>query len=315
MTQTTQNATTATTTKLGSKSTADDALGGASLAGKVVIVTGSNSGIGTETARVLAKGGAHVILACRSAAAGEEVAAKLRRELPANAGKLEVMALDLADLASVRAFAAAFLASGRPLHVLVNNAGVMATPLGKTAQGFEMQLGTNHVGPFLLTKLLRPILESSAPSRVVTVSSDLHRRGKGERMLETLTKDAGYTQRAYVPFDAYGDSKLANVLFTRQLAKILPPGVEAYSLHPGVIPTNLSRHMGWKGDVFQIVGKLFMKTIPQGAATSVFGAVAASLKGQTGAYLADCQVAKASHDGRDDALAAKLWDVSEKLVS
>ncbi len=304
-----------TSPKLGSKTTADEALGGAKLAGKTVIVTGANSGIGTETARVLAKAGADVVLACRSVAAGEECAAKLRRELPPGSGKLDVMTLDLADLASVRSFAAAFLATGRPLHVLVNNAGVMATPLGKTAQGSELQAGTNHVGSFLLTKLLRPVLEASAPSRVVNVSSDLHRRGNGERLLETLTKDAGYTTRKYVPFDAYGDSKLANVLFTRQLAKVLPPNVETFALHPGVIPTNLTRHMGWKGGVFQVVGKVFMKTIAQGAATSVFAAVDPSLTGQSGAYLADCAVTQASRDGRDDALAAKLWDVSDRLVS
>lgn len=301
--------------KLGSRTTAEDALRGASLAGKVAIVTGANSGIGTETARVLALGGAQVILGCRSVTLGEEVATRLRASLPAGAGQLDVQAVDLADLVSVRAFAEAYLASGRRLHILVNNAGVMAPPLGKTAQGHELQVGTNHLGHFLLTTLLLPLLEASAPARIVNVSSGLHTRGKGERLLETLERDPGYTSRKYVPFDAYGDSKLANVLFTRQLAKVLPPAVQTFSLHPGVIPTNLTRSMGLGGAVFRAVGKVFMKSIAQGAATSVYAATAPALAGDSGAYLADCAVARSSREGRDDALAARLWDVTTKLVA
>jgi NAD(P)-dependent dehydrogenase (short-subunit alcohol dehydrogenase family) len=300
---------------LGSRSTAEDALGATSLAGKVALVTGANSGIGTETARVLARGGAYVFLACRSVATAEATADALRATLPASAGKLDVLAVDLADLASVRAAAAKFLATGNPLHILVNNAGVMATPAGgKTAQGHELQTGTNHLGHFLFTKLLLPRLEASAPARIVNVSSGLHTRGKAARLFDTLERDPGYTQRKYVPFDAYGDSKLANVLFTRQLAKILPKGVEAFSLHPGVIPTNLTRSMGFTGTLFRIVGKPFMKTIPQGAATSVYAATAADLAGKSGSYLSDCAVTKPSPEGADDAIAAKLWEVSERLV-
>ena len=190
----------------------------------------------------------------------------------------------------------------------------MATPLGKTAQGNELQTGTNHLGHFLLTKLLRPRLEASAPARIVNVSSSLHSRGKGERLLETLEGDPGYTRRKYVPFDSYGDSKLANVLFTKQLAKVLPASVEAFSLHPGVIATNLTRSMGLVGSVFRTVGKLFTKTIPQGAATSVYAATSPDLAGKSGAYLADCTITSPSAAGQDDALAAKLWDVTEKLV-
>ena len=301
--------------RLGSRTTAEEALGNAQLAGKVAIVTGASSGIGTETARVLALAGADVVMGCRSAAAGEAVAKTLRAGLPEDAGKIEVETLDLADLSSVRAFAEGFSRSGRPLHILVNNAGVMATPLGKTAQGSELQSGTNHVGHFLLTKLLRARLESSAPARIVNVSSALHTRGKASRLLETLERDPGYARRKYVPFDAYADSKLANVLFTRQLSKVLPRAVEVFSLHPGVIPTNLTRSMGVIGSVFRAVGKLFLKTIPQGAATSVYAAVAPELTGQTGAYLADCQVKSPSAEGRDDALAERLWAVSEELVA
>jgi NAD(P)-dependent dehydrogenase (short-subunit alcohol dehydrogenase family) len=305
----------ANASKLGPSSTAQEALGGVSLAGKVAIVTGANSGIGTETARVLALGGAHVVMGCRSVAAGEQVAGALRAGLPAGAGSLEVQALDLADLASVRAFAERYLASGRPLHILVNNAGVMATPLGKTTQGFELQAGTNHVGHFLLTVLLRPRLEASAPARIVNVSSSFHTRGKAERLLETLEGDPGYTRRKYDRFDSYRDSKLANVLFTRQLAKVLPPSVEAFSIHPGIIPTNLMRSMGVLGSVARAVGRAFMKTIPQGAATSIYAATAPDLAGKSGAYLADYAIAQSSEDGRNDAMAARLWTVSEKLVA
>jgi WW domain-containing oxidoreductase len=303
------------TPRLGARSTAEEALGAASLAGKVAIVTGASSGIGTETTRVLALGGAHVLMACRSLETGEAAAQALRAALPADAGVIEVLALDLADLASVRAFAEKFLARGLPLHILVNNAGVMATAHGgKTAQGCELQSGTNHVGHFLLTKLLRPRLEASAPARIVNVSSDLHRRGRAERLLETLERDPGFERRKYVPFDAYGDSKLANVLFTHQLAKVLPPTVEAFSLHPGVIPTNLTRSMGFAGAVFRVVGRPFMKSIPQGAATSVYAATAPGLAGKSGCYLSDCAIATPAAEGRDDAIAAQLWAVSEKLV-
>ncbi len=304
----------AQSTRLGARSTAEDALGTTTLAGKVAIVTGANSGIGTETARVLARGGAHVFLACRSLETAEATAQALRASLPAGAGKVDVLALDLADLASVRAGAAEFLATGLPLHILVNNAGVMATPLAKTAQGYELQAGTNHVGHFLFTKLLLPRLEASAPARIVNVSSGLHTRGKAARLLETLERDPGFAQRKYVPFDAYGDSKLANVLFTHQLSKLLPKSVEAFSLHPGVIPTNLTRSMGFSGAVFRVVAKPFMKSVPQGAATSVYAATAPDLAGKSGSYLADCAIAKPSPEGRDDAIAAKLWEVSERLV-
>jgi retinol dehydrogenase-12 len=301
--------------KLGPRSTAEQAIAGISLAGKVAIVTGANSGIGMETARVLALAGARVVMGCRSVPAGEEVAKRLRTSFLGGAGGIEVLALDLADLASVRAFAEKVLASHRRVDILVNNAGVMATPLGKTAQGLELQSGINHIGHFLLTRLLRARLEASAPARIINVSSAMHTRGTADRLFETLERDPGFEHRKYVPFDAYGDSKLANVLFTRQLATVLPPSVEAFSLHPGVIPTNLTRSLGTLGGVFRTVGKPFMKTIAQGAATSVYAAASPDLAGKSGAYLADCAIASSSAEGRDDRIAARLWDVSAKLVA
>jgi len=301
----------------GKRTTAEQARRDVSLAGKTAIVTGANAGLGEETSRVLALAGANVVMACRNVQAGEESAKALRAALPAGSGTLEVMALDLGSFASIRKFAEAFKAKHDKLHILVNNAGVMATPLGKTADGHETQLGTNHLGHFLLTTLLLDTLQASAPSRVVAVSSELHKRSNGERMMATLESDPGYAQRKYVPFDAYGDSKLANALFARELGKRLRgTGVLAFSLHPGVIPTKLSRHMGVVGSIYQVVGKLFLKTVAQGAATSVFAATAPELsEANTGIYLSDCNEAQPIPAATDDALAERLWNASEKAVA
>lgn len=295
-------------TTLGSKTTAEQALQGQSLAGKTAIVTGATSGIGTETARVLALAGANVVFAVRSVKAGEALAAELKASIPG--AKLEVEALDLGDLESVRAFAKRWNESGRALHLLVNNAGIMATPQGTTPQGFELQVGTNHVGHFALTTGLLPALQKGAPSRIVTVSSDLHRRGNGQRLISALQK----LPTDYSPFGAYGDSKLGNVLFVKALAKRLPPGVEAFSLHPGVIKTNLTRSMGFTGTLFRVFGGLFMKSIEQGAATSVFAATAPELKGKSGAYLSDCDLKDPSREGADLELAEKVWALTEQAA-
>lgn len=301
------------TTTLGKRTTAVEALRGQRLDGRTAIVTGATSGIGVETARALAFAGADVVMACRSAASGEDVAEALRAELPSTAGRLEVAVLELADLESVRAFVARFLASGRTLDVLVNNAGVMARPLTLTAQGIESQVGINHLGHFALTAGLLPAL--SATGRIVTVASAVHTRGKAESVLATLTADRAFTSRRYSPYGSYDDSKLANMLFTRGLAERLAPGQSALSVHPGVIGTNLARDMGLMGKVFVFFLKLFAKTPAQGAATSVFAATAPELVGQSGAYLADCAVVSASPTGRDQALAERLWAASEQIVS
>ena len=296
--------------KLGSRTTAEQALRGASLAGKTAIVTGASSGIGVETARVLAKAGAKVIMAVRSIPAAEEAAFRIRQETCA---KVEVRPLDLTDLASVRAFAKAF--EDETIHLLINNAGVMATPLGVTKQHIELQVGTNHVGHFFLTNLLRPALARGAPSRIINVSSEAHKSGRGARLLETIDDDRTHSRRKYKPFDAYGDSKLANILFTRELAKVLPKGVETFALHPGVIPTPLSRSLGVGGFVFRVAGRPFMKSIAQGAATTIYAATAPELTGQSGAYLKDCHVAHPSREAQNDTNAKKLWDATEKLIA
>lgn len=298
---------------LGKRSTAEQALQGQKLSGLTAIVTGASSGLGIETTRVLALAGANVTMAVRSVEAGERVKAELSAKLPKGSGALDVKPLDLSDLQSVRAFAAA--SGDGPLDLLINNAGIMAPPLGVSAQGWESQMGTNHLGHFLLTTLLEPRLRQSKAARVVNVSSDLHRRGSGASVLATLDTDRAFAQRKYVPFDAYGDSKLANVLFTRGLAKRLPPNVSAFSLHPGVIATNLTRSMGFGGVLFRSIGRLFLKSVEQGAATTVWAASAPELSGKSGSYLSDCAVETPLHEALDETLVERTWALSQNAVA
>lgn len=210
------------------------------LSGKTYVVTGGNSGIGAVTVGQLAKQGATVVLACRRPAEGERV----RAELVAAGGRgvrgvIEVRALDLASLASVRAFAKELLASHGSLQGLVNNAGVMNTPAGKTADGFETQFGTNHLGHFLLTELLLGALEKGAPSRVVNLSSCYHDVAQG-RQGRIDFDDPSFERRAYDGWEAYAQSKLANLLHAKQLAKRLAgKGITPVSVHPGWVRTNL----------------------------------------------------------------------------
>jgi WW domain-containing oxidoreductase len=298
-------------TKLGKRSTAEEALQGLRLNGKAAVVTGASSGLGVETTRVLALAGADVTLAVRNVEAGEKVKAQLVESLPRGSGTLHVSALDLSDLASVRAFASA---SGEgPLDLLVNNAGIMAPPLSLTAQGFESQMGTNHLGHFLLTLLLEKRLRQSPSARVVNVSSALHRQGSGASVLATLGSDRAFQQRKYVARVQYGDSKLANVLFARALAKRLPAHVKAFSLHPGVIPTNLTRSIVG-GAIFRVVGRLFLKSVQQGAATTIYAAAAPELAEQNGAYLSDCALATPLPAALDDGLIERAWALSHRAV-
>lgn len=300
-------------TGLGRWTNAEDALRGVSLKGKRALVTGAASGIGTETTRVLALAGADVILAVRNVADGERIAGELERSLPEGSGRLSVKALDLSDLARVRACAQAVAANGRSLDLLINNAGVMAPPLGFTRQGFEQQLGVNHLGHFLLTMLLMDRL--SADARVVNLSSAAHYRGSGAGILATLDADRRYETRRYSRWTAYGDSKLANVLFTKGLARRLPPRALAFSLHPGVIATQLGRHLGKAGAVAFAISRVFMKSVGQGAATTVFAAAAPELVGHSGAYLSDCNEKMPHAAARDEALVEQVWQLSERCVA
>jgi len=294
---------------LGSRTTAEQALRAESLTGKTAIVTGANSGIGFETARVLALAGARVILAVRDVAASETALSQIAASAKV---KPTLSALDLTRPASIADFIARH--ANEPLELLINNAGVMATPLGVTGFGVETQLGTNHCGHFQLTQGLLPALGAARAARVVTVSSGLHTRGRGARLLETLERDPRYEQRKYNPFDAYGDSKLANILFTKALARRIPQHVLALSLHPGVIPTRLTRSMGFQGVIFRALGTLFMKNVAQGAATTVFAATAPELEGRSGAYLSDCAISNPSADANDGELAEKVFAATERVV-
>jgi NAD(P)-dependent dehydrogenase (short-subunit alcohol dehydrogenase family) len=303
--------------ELGARTTAQQALRGNSLAGKVAVVTGAGAGLGAETARVLALAGAQVVMAVRNVPAGEQVASRLRAGLPTGAGKLEVMTLDLANLASIRAFARALAARHPKLHLLINNAGVMGMPLSFTADGFELQMGTNHLGHFLLTNLLLDPLRAAAPARIVVVASRAHRRASREGVLATLDSDPRYQRRRYVPLVAYGESKLANILHTRALARRLAgTGVTPVCLHPGVIATDLMKHLGLGGRLFKIVGPLFTKSVAQGAATTIFAATAPELtEAHAGIYLSDCNEAQPRPVAVDADLAENVWSLSEKLVS
>lgn len=279
--------------------------------GKVIVITGANTGIGKETAKELLKRGGKVYLACRSL----DKANQAREELMAETGKtdIHVRQMDLSSLESVRAFAKGFLEEEQRLDILINNAGVMACPKALTKDGFEQQLGVNHLGHFLLTNLLLDRLKTSAPSRVVNLSSLAHRYGKINR--RDLNSEQSYNQ-----VTAYCQSKLANVLFTRELAKRLEgTGVTTYALHPGTVDTELPRHMGtffflFEHNLVKPILRLAFKTPKSGAQTSLYTALDEDLANESGKYYADCRARKPSKEGCDNETAQWLWDVSEKMV-
>lgn len=305
----------------GAATTADEVLDGIDLTGRRVLVTGASSGIGQETARALAARGAEVIVTARDTAKGEGVAASIR-ESTGNP-KVAVESVELGSLASIRAFADRFLATYDTLHLLVNNAGVMACPLAHTRDGFEMQFGTNHLGHFLLTGLLLPALRKGAPARIVSVSS------RGHHMAPVTLDDPNFERRPYDKWQSYGQSKTANILFAVGLDRRLSSqGIRAFALHPGAIMTELGRHLVPDDIAFLQSrggkGGLQFKTVEAGAATSAFAATAPELDGKGGVYLEDCHVA-AVNDAPDalagvksyavdPANADRLWVLSEKAV-
>lgn len=306
-------------TEFNAQSTTSDVIQGVDLGGLQAVVTGASSGLGVETARALASAGASVLMLARDPAKLEAAVARVRADQPA--AHLDTALLDLADLDSVRAGAADILARYQSINLLVNNAGVMACPLLRTAQGFEMQFGTNHLGHFLLTALLAPALVAGAPARVVNLSSAGHRFGAPN------LADPNYEQRDYNKWQAYGESKSANVLFSVGLdARGRSAGVRSFAVHPGVIMTELSRHMQQEDyDLLTAGGtrEMRFKTVEQGAATSVWAAAAPSLEGRGGIYLEDCQVAEPAVPGGeggvesyavDPEIADQLWELSEQLV-
>lgn len=303
----------------GHRSTAREVVAGTDLSGKRMVVTGGYSGIGTETVRALAEAGADVIVGARRTGLAQEVLADVD-------GSVAILPLDLADPASIDAFAADVAGRWDRIDVLINNAAVMASPLTRDARGYEGQFATNHLGHFQLTARLWPLLKAAGKARVVALSSIGHRLGAPD------LDDPNFERRDYDKWLAYGQAKSANALFALHLDKLGEPhGVRAFAVHPGGIMTPLQRHlaqeeqvaMGWV-DADGKVNDAF-KSTEEGAATSVWAAVSPLLEGKGGVYCENCDVGAMAGDDtprgagvyphiRDEALAEGLWARSEELT-
>ncbi|MBE1515582.1 SDR family NAD(P)-dependent oxidoreductase [Nesterenkonia halotolerans] len=307
------------TSPFSATSTAAEVLEGVDLHGRSAVVTGASSGIGVETARALAGAGAHVVLAVRDVAAGRRAAEDVAHTHPG--ASLEVGSLDLADLASVERFTESW---SSPLHLLVNNAGIMMTPELRTARGWELQFATNHLGHFALALRLHPAMVEAGGARIVSVSSS------GHGMSDIVYEDLFFERRPYDPGQAYGQSKTANVLFAVEASRRwAAEGITANAVMPGGIWTNLQRHWDPQAladtKAYVADAGIAMKTPAQGAATSVLAAASPLLTGVGGLYLEDCEEAEAvpeivngTHGVRPYALdsenATRLWDVSLELL-
>ncbi|XP_032094537.1 dehydrogenase/reductase SDR family member 13-like [Thamnophis elegans] len=277
-----------------------------SLRGKTVLITGGNTGIGKATAVDLARRGARVILACRDKARGESAMYDIRRE----SGNSEVilMILDLGSLDSVRAFAQTFLESEPRLDILINNAGVLKP--GQTADGFDQAFQVNHLAHFLLTHLLLDRLKRCAPSRIVILASSAHASGKIDFQAFN-NPDTWMIKGA----ESYCNSKLANILHARELARQLEgTNVTCYAVHPGVVKTEITRSHPWWTLWLVWSSKLFVRNSEAGAQTSIYCATEEGIEGLSGRYFADCQPKVPSPLACDDQLAKKLWEFSERLL-
>jgi NAD(P)-dependent dehydrogenase (short-subunit alcohol dehydrogenase family) len=302
----------------GARSTAREVLQGIELTGKLAIVTGGYSGLGLETARALAGTGAQVVVPARRRVAAEEALAGLEG--------VEVDELDLADLASVRAFAERFLASGRSVEIMINNAGIFACPETRVGRGWEAQFATNHLGHYALANLLWPAIAHDG-ARVVSVSSAGHRRS-------AIRWDDVMFDRGYDKYQAYGQAKTANALFAVQLDELgKNAGVRTFAIHPGGIRTPLQRHLttkemvaaGWIDEQGNVIDPGF-KTPEQGAATQVWAATSPQLDGMGGVYCEDCDIAElvpaddttvggVRQYAIDPEQASRLWTLSAELTA
>ncbi|KAM6979552.1 retinol dehydrogenase 13 [Aplochiton taeniatus] len=282
----------------------------AKLVGKTVLITGANTGIGKQTALDMACRGARVILACRDMTRANNAAEEIRQR--SGNGNVVVKKLDLASLQSVRDVAKDILDTEDRLDILINNAGIMMCPKWKTEDGFEMQFGVNHLGHFLLTNCLLDLLKKSTPSRIVNVSSLAHEKGKIHFADINLDDE-------YSPQISYRQSKLANVLFSRELAaRLQGTGVTVYSLHPGVIRTELGRHFFptialWKR-ILAVPLMMLIKSPWEGAQTTIYCAVDESEANASGLYYSDCAPKEAAPQACDDEAARKLWELSADMV-
>ncbi|MBB6272438.1 NAD(P)-dependent dehydrogenase (short-subunit alcohol dehydrogenase family) [Pedobacter cryoconitis] len=319
-------------TEFNAASTAEEVISGIDLSGKTAIVTGGYSGIGLETVRVLSAAGARIIVPARDYAKASKALKNIKN--------VEIEEMELMNPVSVDAFANKFLASGRPLHILVNSAGIMAVPLQFDAKGYESQFSTNHLGHFQLTLSLWPALMKANGARVVSVSS------RGHRYSPVVFEDLNFENREYIPLSAYGQSKTANILFALELDKRgKANGIRAFSVHPGtIVNTNLGRYLG-KDDLFKagivdeqgnpVLDPLRqMKTVEQGASTSIWCATSPMLEGIGGVYCENNNIASivtnlvpdplsgADAKGNfgvmphavDSEIALQLWKLSEKIT-
>ena len=281
------------------------------MTGRTVVVTGGNSGIGLETAVALARAGATTVITSRDPGRGQAAVADIRRR--SGSDRVEGVVFDLGSLASVRAGAAEILARCERLDVLVNNAGLVQTDRHESADGYEMTFAVNHLGPFLLTELLTDRLRASAPARVVTVASTAHSAAR-----HGLDFDDLQSTRHYKGMRVYGASKLANILFTTELARRLEgSGVTANCLHPGTVGTGYGRDGDTRGLLAfgLVVAKPFMLSPQKGAVTSVYLASSPEVAGVSGQYFVKCRARQPSKAARDPEAARRLWEVSEQLVA
>jgi len=316
----------------GATSTTDDVLSGINLRGKRIFVTGVSAGLGVETARSLAAHGAHVVGAARDLEKAEAATAQVRKDAEANDGSFDLVALDLASLKSVRACAEGLLKKGEPFDVVIANAGVMATPFGYTLDGFETQFGTNHLGHFLFVNRIAPLIR--AGGRLINLSS------AGHRISNVDLQDPNFERTPYDPLVAYGRSKTANILFAVAFdQRHRKRGVRAAAVHPGVIQTELGRYMdpSLLQNLTQQIDKQLTaegkgpfqwKTIPQGAATSVWAGVVAPADEIGAKYCENCHVGHIAPDhvtitgvsegvrgyALDPKNAEALWKKSEEMV-
>jgi len=311
----------ANASRFGFASTTDEVLEGIDLSGKAALVTGASGGLGEETARALAAHGASVAMTARDLPRGEAAAEKIRNSTGNT--NVEVIELALDSLASVRKCADGYVASHDRLDLLINNAGVMACPFGKTQDGFEQQFGTNHLGHFVLTNRLMPVLLAGAPGRIINLSSG------GHRASNVLFNDPNFETTDYDKFVSYGQSKTANILFSVELDRRLADrGIRSFAVHPGAIVTDLGRHMQ-PADIEQMMSsapagtRLEFKQVASGAATTCYAATSSDLDGRGGLYLEDCGVAEVLDEDAmegvcsyalDAEAAQRLWTLSEQLV-
>ncbi len=308
--------------KFGKETTASEVLEGKDLSDATVFITGGNSGLGLETGRAMAAKGAHVILAGRNQAKLDDAVASIRTETGSDS--IETIICDLGSIESVRACGNE--ANGRleKIDLLINNAGIMATPLGTTKDGFESQFGTNHLGHFVLTSQLMPLIEKGRNKRIVNLSS------RGHHIAPTNVEDPNFDNQTYDPFVSYGKSKTANVLFSVGLEQRFGgKGIHTYAVHPGGIQTNLGRHMSEEmsaalmKSIEERDDGFSWKSIPQGAATQCWAATADELEGKGGVYCEDCHVAEIDDQSYtkgvrsyalDKGNADALWALSERMT-